>query len=161
MTPRRNMYGSSSAEASANPSIVPSAPNTTKNTKISGWRQLKRSGHVYFAQRRFDEALRSYKAELQIGLDSLQPYEAELAYAYHDVALAFHALGRASEATQNYAKAEQAMSQARNHIELDELKPRHSATLRQIREHYLLLLQQTGQTAAAADLEKRIQGGRK
>jgi hypothetical protein len=66
-------------------------------------------------------------------------------------------LGRASEAAQNYAQAETTMIQARDHIELDELKPRYSATLKQIREHYLILLRQTGQTAAAAGLEKRIQ----
>jgi tetratricopeptide (TPR) repeat protein len=115
-------------------------------------------GHVYFAQQRFEEALQSYKTELQIGLNSLEPYEAELGYAYHDMALAYHMLGRASEAAQNYAKAETTMIQARDNIELEELKPRYSATLKQIREHYLILLRQTGQTAAAADLEKRIQG---
>lgn len=113
-------------------------------------------GHVLFAQLNFGEALKYYTTELQIGLSSLQPYEAELAYAYHDVALASHALGRVSEAAQNYAKAERTMSQARDHIGLDELKPRYSTTLEKIRQHYLILLQQTGQTAAAADLEKRI-----
>jgi tetratricopeptide (TPR) repeat protein len=113
-------------------------------------------GHVFFAQLNFGEALRYYSIELRIGLSSLQPYEAELAYAYHDVALSFHALGRLSEAAENYAKAEQTMSQARDHIGLDELKPRYSITLKQIRQHYLILLQQSGQTAAAADLEKTI-----
>ncbi len=114
-------------------------------------------GHVYFAERKFDEALQDYRTELQIALETLQPYEAELGYAYHDVALACHSLGRFSEAALNYARAEQTMSQAREHIGLAELKPKYSATLKQIREHYLILLQQTGQTAAASDLEKRIQ----
>jgi tetratricopeptide (TPR) repeat protein len=113
-------------------------------------------GHVYFGQQKFEDALHYYRKELQIGIDSLQPYEAEIAYAYHDVALACHALGRA-DAAQNYAKAEETMSAARSHMDLDELKPRYSATLKQIREHYLILLRQTGQTQAAVELEKRIQ----
>lgn len=114
-------------------------------------------GHVYFAQQKFETALQSYRIELQIVLDSLQPYEAELGYAYHDMAVAYHMLGRAAEAAQNYSKAETTMIQARNHIDLDELKLRYSATLKQIREHYLILLRQTRQTSAADDLEKRMQ----
>ena len=114
-------------------------------------------GHAFFGQRKYEIALGYYRTELEIALASLQPDEAELAYAYHDVALASHAVGRQSEAAQNYIKAEQTIVLARDHIGLEELKPRYAATLKQIREHYLVLLQQTGQTAAAADLEKRIQ----
>jgi hypothetical protein len=102
-----------------------------------------------------------YNTELQIALSSLPPDAAELAYAYHDVAIAEHTLGRVSEAAQNYSKAEQTLSQARDHIQLDELEPKYSVTRGRIREHYLTLLQQTGQTAAAGDLEKRIQAERK
>jgi tetratricopeptide (TPR) repeat protein len=118
------------------------------------------TGHAYFDQRKFEEALGYYRTELEIGSASLKPGQAELAYAYHDVALACHALGRVSEAAENDAKAEQTMAQAREHIVLEELKPKYAATLKQIREHYLLLLQQTGQTAAAADLQIRIQSER-
>jgi tetratricopeptide (TPR) repeat protein len=118
-------------------------------------------GHAFFGQRKYEDALGYYRTELEIALSSLQPDEAELAYAYHDVALAFHTLGRQSEAAQNYVKAEQTILLARDHISLEDLKPRYTATLKQIREHYLILLQQTGQTAAAADLEKRIQSERK
>jgi len=113
-------------------------------------------GHAYFAQQKFEDSLRSYKTELEIGLASLRSDEAELAYAYHDVALASHALGRATDASENYAKAETTLFQAREHIGLEGLKPKYTATLKQIREHYLILLQQTGQTAAAADLKKRM-----
>jgi TonB family protein len=114
-------------------------------------------GHVYFSQRKFDDALRYYDKELQNAIETLHSYEAELAYAHHDVAMALHAAKRPAEAAPHYASAEQTMVQARDHIGLDELKPRYSATLKQIREHYLILLQQTGQTEAAADLQKRIQ----
>jgi hypothetical protein len=114
-------------------------------------------GHVYFGQKKFSDAREHYKMELEVGLDSLPPDAAELAYAYHDVALASHALGLPAETAQNYMRAEQTIILARNHIDLAELEVRYSATLKKIREHYLILLRETGQTEAAADLEKRIQ----
>ncbi len=116
-------------------------------------------GHAYLGQRKFEDALGCYRKELEIGSRTLKADEAELAYAYHDVAMACHALGRASDAAENYAKAEQTMTQAREHIHLEELKSKYADTLKEIREHYLLLLKQTGQTAAVTDLEKRIQSG--
>jgi len=128
-------------------------PNERANERRGAYEIL---GHVYFSESKFEEALQNYHEELQIALDSLKPYEAELAYAYHDMALACHALGKTSDAAQYYSKAEQTILQARDHIGFDELKTRYSATLNQIREHYLILLQQTGQTAAADDLEKRM-----
>jgi tetratricopeptide (TPR) repeat protein len=113
-------------------------------------------GHAYFRQQRFDDALRYYKRELDIALQSLHDYDAELAYALHDVALASHALGRVSDAKDDYEKAELTLSHAIDHIGMEELKRKYAETLRQIREHHLVLLRQTGQTAAAADLEQRM-----
>jgi tetratricopeptide (TPR) repeat protein len=106
---------------------------------------------------KFEDALRCYQQELSIALVSLNADAAELAYAYHHVALAFHALGRPADASENYSKAEVTLALARDHIGLEELKPKSAATLKQIRANYLLLLKQTGQTTAAAALEKRIQ----
>jgi len=107
--------------------LVERLPKERVNERMSAYQLL---GHVYFAQQKFEEALRYYKTELEIGLTTLRPTDAELAYAYHHVALACHGLGRVSDAAQNYAKAEQTMSQARDHIGLDELKPN---TLRHLR----------------------------
>ena len=112
-------------------------------------------GQAFFGQRKFEEASRNFAKELGVGKASLGSDEAELAYAYHHVALASHALGRAVDAADNYAKAEQTLSLAQDHIGLEELKPKYAATLKQIRENYLIFLRQTGQVGAAA-LEKRI-----
>jgi len=49
------------------------------------------------------------------------------------------------------------LARARDHFGLEALKPKYAATLKQIRENYLVLPRQTGQTTAAAELEKRIQ----
>jgi tetratricopeptide (TPR) repeat protein len=113
-------------------------------------------GHAYFRQQKFDDAFRYYTKELDIAKQTLHDYDAELAYAYHDVALASHALGRVSDASRNYEKAEVTLSNAIDHIGMEELKRKYAETLKQIREHHLVLLRQTGQTAAAADLERQI-----
>jgi tetratricopeptide (TPR) repeat protein len=133
--------------------LVEKLPSERVNERRIAREQL---GHAYFNQRKFEDALIAYRAELKIALASLQPYEAELGYAYHDVALALHGLGRTEEAADNYVKAEQTMIQARAHIGLAELKPKYSATLQEIRKHYLLLLQQSGLQGAAAELAKRM-----
>ncbi len=113
-------------------------------------------GKPTFGQRNFEDAFRNYAKELEIGKSALGEDESELAYAYHHVAFAAHALGRAADAADNYARAERTLALARDHIGLEELKPRYAATLKQIRENYLILLNQTGQTSAAAELQKRI-----
>jgi len=129
--------------------IVEKLPKERTNERRSAYGLL---GQAYFGQRKFEDASRQYAKELEIGKSSLGEDQAELAYAYHHVALAAHALGRAADAADNYAKAERTLALARDHIGLEELKPRHAATLKQIRENYLILLKQTGQT----DLEKRM-----
>jgi Tetratricopeptide repeat/Gram-negative bacterial TonB protein C-terminal len=134
--------------------LVERLPKERFNERRSAYELM---GHTYFQLRGYDDALRYYQTELKIALASLHPNDAELAYAYHDVALADHALGRVSEAAEYYAKAEQTILEAKDHIESEFLKKEYAATLKRIREHYLILLHQTGQTAAAADLEKRIQ----
>lgn len=113
------------------------------------------AGHAYFGQMKFDEALRYYRVELKIAVATLHSYDAELAYAYRDVAMACHALGLFTEAGDDYAQAERTLMEARDHIQIDDLKPKYTATLKQLREFYLLLLQQTGQTQAAAALQRR------
>src|SRR5262249_55082635 len=119
--------------------IVEKLPKERTNERMSAYGLL---GQAYFGQRKFEEAAHNYGKELEIGKATLGSDEAELAYAYHHVALASHALGRASVAADNYAKAEQTLALALDHIGLEELKPRYAATLKQIRENYLILLRQ-------------------
>jgi len=75
-------------------------------------RQLERmtanqlSGHVLFSQRKYAEALIFYQRELAIGSARLKPTEAELGYAYYDVAMGFHATEEIEKAQSNYERAE-------------------------------------------------------
>jgi TonB family protein len=117
------------------------------------------TGQAYFGEKKFDSALGLYQRELDIAVRSLNPDDAELAYAHHHVALAQHALGNAKEAQKHYEQAEVTLQLARDHIGLAELKPKYSKTLENIRNNYLILLKQTGQTALAAEVEKRLKTG--
>ena len=135
--------------------------------KLPKDRALERSGayrllgHVYFARQQFEEALQNYQKELEIGLARLKPSDIELGNAYEDVAHAFHGLRRTADAAQNYQKAEQTIRQAVEATQNDSrIQTNYAARLKQVREYYLLLLQQSGQTAAAAELEKRMQSAR-
>jgi TonB family protein len=114
------------------------------------------TGQAFFEQRKFDTALGFYQHELDIAVRSLKPDEAELAYAHHDVALAFHAMGDTKQAQGHYEQAEAILQLAREHIGLAELKPKYAKTMEHIRRDYLILLQQTGQSALAAEVENRL-----
>ena len=59
-------------------------------------------GQTYFAERKFADALPFYEKELEISKAHQKPDEAELAYAYHHVALTLHALGHVEDATKDY-----------------------------------------------------------
>jgi TonB family protein len=48
-------------------------------------------GHSLLFQKKFSDALTPYQKELAIAQANLRPYEAELGYAYHDMALALFA----------------------------------------------------------------------
>ncbi len=109
-----------------------------------------------FRNNDFPNALNYYLEELKIAKATLHDDEAELAYAYHDVALANHMLGKAAEAGEAYTKAEQILPVATRHIHMDDLDKRYLATLKRIRQGLLVLLKQTGDEAGAAALQKEI-----
>ena len=113
-------------------------------------------GHAYFRNRDFQNALTYYSEELKIARATLHDYEAELAYAYHDVALVNHMLGNSAEAAQAYTKAEQILPVAAQRIHMDGLDKKYLATLKRIQQEHLALLKQVGDTAGAATLQKQI-----
>jgi len=113
-------------------------------------------GQSLFSQRKFEESLLYCQRELEIGKANMKPYEAELGYAYHHVALAYQTLGKANDAKANYDLAESTLVSARQHMDSDFLKGEYTKTLRNIWEHYLTLAKQLGQTDLADSLERRI-----
>ncbi len=116
-------------------------------------------GHASFRRKDFQAALKYYNEELVIAQKTLHGYEAELAYAYHDVARANHVLGNAVQAAEAYKRAEEILPVAAQRIgHFDGLDKKYLATLKQVRQEHLMLLQQMGDTAGAA-LQKTIDSG--
>lgn len=116
----------------------------------------QQAGHAAFYRRNFSEALTLYQRELEISKTVTKPYEAELGYAYHHVALGLHATGSLIEARSFYELSESTLEQARAHIVSELLKNRYSAAIKSVLADYAVLLRQMGdESGAQAADEKR------
>jgi len=112
-------------------------------------------GEALLYEKKFNEALSFFKSELAIGEGSLKPTDAELGYAYHHVALGYHATGNPQEAQSYYEKAESTLRAAREHMDGDFFKNQYAKAIQSVLRDYIVLLQQTGQQDAAAQAQKR------
>jgi len=102
------------------------------------------AGRAFFAQRKFDAALVSFRRALEIASKSLQPHEAELASAHYDVARAYHASGNAKDAKGHYEQAERILLRASDQVASGSLKDQYAKTLESIRSDYEVLLKEPG-----------------
>jgi len=75
--------------------LVEKLPPDRQNERRMAYELL---GHSLFFQRKFADALSLYQQELEVAQGNLEPYEAELAYAYRDVAHSLHATGDLAQA---------------------------------------------------------------
>jgi tetratricopeptide (TPR) repeat protein len=114
------------------------------------------AGSVLFNEKKFPGALQYYEREVAIAEESLKPYEAELGYAYHDVARGYHVTGDPAKAQRYYEKSEQTLRQAREHIEGDFLKNEYSKAIQSVLRDYIVLLGQTGQDKLTMDAQERL-----
>ena len=113
------------------------------------------AGEALLDEKQFAEALSFFKSELAIGEASLKPTDAELGYAYHHVALGYHATGDPQKAQSYYEKAESTLRTAREHMVGDFFKNQYAKAIQSVLRDYILLLQQTGQEDAAAKAQQR------
>jgi TonB family protein len=129
--------------------------------KLPSERRLERltsyqnAGHANFGQRKFSLALGFYKQELAIAEAALTPTDAELAYAYRDVARGLHGTGDLQQARSYYERATNILEQARDHIDSAFLKNEYSRTMKTVVQEYALLLRQSGDSAGADAAEQR------
>lgn len=112
-------------------------------------------GKALLYEKKFGEALSFFKSELAIAEASLKPTDAELGYAYHHVALGYHATGDSQKAQFYYEQAEATLRKAREHIEGEFFKNEYAKNIQSVLRDYIVLLQQTGQREAAAQAQKR------
>ncbi|HKN71900.1 MAG TPA: TonB family protein [Terriglobales bacterium] len=131
--------------------------------KLPSERRLERlsayqyAGHADFGQRKFSEALGFYKQELEIAEVALKPSDAELAYAYRDVAHGLHGTGDLQQARPYYEHAISTLEQARDHIDSAFLKNEYSRTMKTVLQEYALLLRKSGDSSGADAAEQRAQ----
>jgi TonB family protein len=130
--------------------------------KLPKDRQLERmeanglAGQAFLAAKEYDEALSFFQREVAIGKTALGSNEAELGYAYHHVAVVYHATGSAQQAELYYGLAESTLEKARENKAVEIEWNNYAKVLESVLQHHILLLQQTGQTAAAAKLQQRL-----
>jgi TonB family protein len=132
--------------------LVEKLPTERRNERRVAYEFL---GHSLFSQGKFSDAVSLYRQELTVAQQSLRQYEAELGYAYRDVARGLHATGDLKEARSNYELAENTLEEAHDHIESEFLKNKYSETLKSVLRDYALLLRQSGDTAAADAAEQK------
>jgi len=129
--------------------------------KLPQERQMERvtandlAGQALLYERKFDEALSFFQSEVVIGETSLNPTDAELGYAYHHIALGYHATGDTQKAQLYYERAESTLRAAREHMDSDFFKNEYAKALQAVLRDYIVLLQQTGQTDAAVKAQQR------
>ncbi len=113
------------------------------------------AGHAEFAQKKFTDALALYKQELGIAEVALKPTEAELGYAYRDVARALRGTGDLQQARTQYEHAVKTLEAAHDNIDSEFLKNKYMGTLKSVLLEYALVLRQSGDEAAAGAAEKK------
>lgn len=145
-------YGEAESSCRTAVELVEKLPTDRENERRLAYQNL---GHSLLFQKKFSDALVPYHKELTIAQASLRPYEAELGYAYHDMALALFATGDVQQSRQYYETAVSTLEQARDHIESPFLKNEYSGTIKAVLQEYAVLLRRTGDSIGADAAELR------
>jgi TonB family protein len=132
--------------------LVEKLPGSRQMERLSAYRN---TGVALFYQRKFSDALGLYQHELSIAQATLKPDEAELGYAYHDVALGLHGTGDLQQARSYYERAETTLDQAREHIDSAFLKNQYSGSIKSVLLDYAVLLRQSGDSSGADAAEQK------
>ena len=157
----RTSVGSCSKRASTREAESPCTSSVELAEKLPKERQIERvtandlAGQALLYTKKYDEALSFFQSEVAIGETALKPTDAELGYAYHHVAVGYQATGDTRKAQLYYERAESTLEKAREHMDSDFFKNEYAKALQSVLRDYIVLLQQTGQTDAAAKTQKR------
>ena len=145
-------YGEAEPACKMGAELAEKLPESRTMERITAYRQ---AGRTLFYQRKFDDALSFYQQALAVAKTHLKLYEAELAYAYHDVALGLHATGDLSQARSYYDKSEATLEQARGRIDSEFLRDQYSAAIKSVLTDYAILLRQVGDESGAEAAERK------
>ncbi len=123
-------------------------------TKMGAYEHV---GHALIAQQRYAEALEYYSRAFEFAQSTLKETDAELGYAYRNLAMANHGLRNLDKARELYRKAEATLQLTHEKIESAYLKQRYKTTLRQILKYHLLAAEEAGDAAEAQQLKERLE----
>jgi TonB family protein len=151
---QQKKYDEAEASCRSGAQLAEKLPHDRQNERRMAYELL---GHLLFFQQKFGEALDVYRQELAIAQTSLQPYEAELAYAYRDVAHGLYATGDLSQAHSYYERAVNTLEQARDHIGSAFLKNEYAGTEKTLLQEHAKLLRQMGDNTGAEATEQKAQ----
>ncbi|HKV42983.1 MAG TPA: hypothetical protein VJX67_27565 [Blastocatellia bacterium] len=113
------------------------------------------SGHAFFYERKFVDALGMYRREFAVAQGYLKPYDAELGDAYYDVAQGLHQTNNFPEAKLNYERAESTYELARERNLSASLQIDLTTRMKSVLRVYALLLRQMGDKSGADAAEKK------
>jgi len=151
---QQKQYTEAESSCRAAVELVEKLPPERENERRLAYECL---GHSLFFQKKFGDALNLYQQELAVAQRSLEPYEAELAYAYRDVAHGLHMTGDLPQARSDYERAISILEQARDHIDSDFLKNEYSGTIKTVLQEDAVLLRQLGDNSGAEVAEQKAQ----
>lgn len=123
--------------------------------RVAPYYAYQQAGHALFYQRKFPEALSWYRRELEVAENMLKDYNAELGYAYRDVAFATHGSGDLDHAKAYYERALQVLERARQHIDSEFLKNEYSRVIKGTLRPYAMLLRDIGHIEEAETIQRR------
>jgi len=108
------------------------------------------------AQRRFQEALDYYTRAFSLAQAFMEKTDADLGWAYRNLALANHGLGNLDKARELYAKAEKTLQLAYDNIGMEFFKQKYQQGIKEILKYHAAAAEQAGAVAEAEELRKRL-----
>ena|SRR5579872_1561967 len=99
---QKGLFTDAEASCRSLVSLADKLPPGEQLQRLTAYRLL---GHAYYGQKKFGDALTAYQQELKIAETALHSPDAELGYAYHDVARALLGLGDFQHSQFYYDKA--------------------------------------------------------
>jgi TonB family protein len=147
-------YADAEASCKALVELADKLPTERQMERITAYQY---TGHAFFGQRKFADALTFYQHELTIAQAALKPTDAELAYAHRDVARGFHGTGDLPRARSSYEQAESTLERAQEHIGSAFLQNEYAKTMKSILRDHAFLLRQMGDESGAEAMDKKAE----
>ncbi|MBZ5579771.1 MAG: TonB family protein [Acidobacteriia bacterium] len=123
-------------------------------TKMGAYEHV---GYALLGQQRYGDALEYYSRAFEFAQSSLKETDAELGYAYRNLAMANHGLRNLDKARELYRKAEAILQLAHENIDSADLKQRYETALKEILKYHLLAAEEAGDSAEVQDIKKRLE----